>query len=181
MIAVKATLSTRRLQNLVTGFIGELGLLHALELQVFLLVLLLDPGLFPLEEFLFLFVELGWRARVSAAFEVAASASSCGGRVSPDLGGKRAFLHLVILTFLLIDDLLVLFSGFPLLLIAHQPISGLLISLSELPLMLLINFIFNLSNSIFVKVEGSLVLHNGPMERSFRVFFPDNFLEEFFV
>ena len=126
---------------------------------------------------MFLLVELGRRARISPSFEVAANTcSSCRG-VSADLWGERTFFHLVIFTFLLVDSLLLLVSGFPLLLIPHQPIGRLLISLAELPLMLLINFILNLSNTIFVKVECTLVLHDGSMERSFRVFLSNDLLE----
>ena len=130
---------------------------------------------------MFLFVELCWRARISSSFEVTANTCSGCGRVSADLWSKRTFFHLVVFTFLLIGHLLVLFFIFPLLLISHQPIGSLLIRLSKLPLTLRINFVLDLSDTIFVKVECFLVLHYGTMKRSFRIFLSNNFLEQFFV
>ena len=130
---------------------------------------------------MFLFVELCWRARISSSFEVTANTCSGRGRVSADLWSKRTFFHLVVFTFLLIGHLLVLFFIFPLLLISHQPIGCLLIRLSKLPLTLRINFVLDLSDTIFVKVECFLVLHYGTMKRSFRILLSNNFLEQFFV
>ena len=130
---------------------------------------------------MFLFVELCRRARISSSFEVAANTSSGCGRVSPYLWRKRALFHLVMLAFLLVDDLLLLFFGLPLFLIPHQPISGLLIGLTELLLMLFVDPVFNFPNTVFVEVKRSLILHDGSMKCSFGVFFSHDLLEKLLV